>query len=212
MPDASSNTSSPASPIAQVGSPPAGTRRGHLEPGVAAVVALFEGPLAEHSFPGADWVTLSELEEAVTNARATTDDARAALVRAQESLVASERALVAHEAKLLGRAHRALAYARIYAEDAPELASTIRAIELPPMPVRAAEPGGDLASQPKRRGRPARARSGAPLFEPPSGGPSANDATANDAAANDASAADAAADDGSASGSSAETSLSRIEA
>lgn len=179
MPDASSNTSSAASSNAASSdafrvsrvAPQGG--RDHLEPGVAAVVALFEGPLAEHAFPGADWVTLSELEEAVIGARADTDGARAALVRAQESLVASERALVAHEAKLLARAHRALAYARVYAEDAPELASAIRAIELPALPVRAADPDA-VAAQPKRRGRPPRGmarvgeRPDAPLFEAPS--------------------------------------------
>lgn len=162
MPDASSSSSSFNTPSA--------THHGgrdHLEPGVAAVVALFEGPLAEHAFPGADWVTLSELEEAVVAARGDTDAARAALVRAQESLITSERALVAHEAKLLSRAHRALAYARVYAEDAPELASTIRAIELPPLPVRAADPDA-VPPSPKRRGRPARTRPGAPLFEPAS--------------------------------------------
>lgn len=143
--------------------------RDHLEPAVASVIALFEGPLADAHFPGVDRASLAELEGAVAEARVATDAARDALVRAQSALVECERALVAHEGALLARAHRALAYARVYAADAPELAGAVSGIELPVLPVRA--PSTDRA-EPRRRGRPTKVKAGAPLFEAPS-----NDAT-----------------------------------
>ncbi|MFO0619221.1 MAG: hypothetical protein U0414_41915 [Polyangiaceae bacterium] len=139
--------------------------RPHLEPGVAAVLSLFDGPLADQRFPGVDRDSLAELDSAVRAGRSEIDEARAALMRAQTALVERERALGAHETALLARAHRALAYARIYAEDEPTLAPAIRGIELPPLPVRAADPPSEKP-EPKRRGRPARTRPGAPLFEP----------------------------------------------
>jgi hypothetical protein len=167
MPDATSNDCAAVAAPAATKAPDS---RDHLNPGVAAVIALFEGALAEHSFPGADWMTLSGLEEGVARARADADEARAALVRAQESLTAAERALVAEEAKLLARAHRALAYAKVFAEDAPDVASVLQTIELPPLPVSAS--GANFSAErmtdkpePRRRGRPARTRPATPLFD-----------------------------------------------
>lgn len=162
MPDASSSSSSTSSP--------APADRTHLEPGVASVLALFDGPLAAARFPSVDRDAFAELEADVAAARAEMEAARDALVRAQAVLVERERALVGQEVALLARAHRALAYARVFAVDAPELERAVSAIHLPALPVRANDAAADLdrGKEPRRRGRPTKVKPGAPLFEAPS--------------------------------------------
>jgi hypothetical protein len=64
------------------------------------------------------------------------------------------------------RAHRARAYARVYAEGDPELQATLDRLALPKVgaPLLAAQPRpADI--EPKRRGRPRKVRNESTLFE-----------------------------------------------
>jgi hypothetical protein len=101
------------------------------------LLELFELELHEVSFPDVRAETLKGLADRVRE--------RAGGVEAKKAELAEAEALLAAEkASLTQLAQRAMSYARIYAEGRPELAASLRAIELD-----APEP-----SAPKKRGRP----------------------------------------------------------
>jgi hypothetical protein len=153
---------------------------------IRALLELFVGELALVKFPELDAEVLrdaagqvSSRSEALARAEAAVERARVELGEAQETLQQ--------------KAQRALAYARIYAEDQPELAGKLEDITLPraqrrltrleptpspvaapaavpAAPVAAAEPApvDPGAPAPKRRGRPPKAaQATAGLFPAP---------------------------------------------
>lgn len=131
-----------------------------LDPSLRALVELFAGPLAGVTFPGVDSRALVALATAV--------DADATELARLETAAATLRArLTEARDELLARAHRALAYARVYADgDGPaELAARLDAMVLPrargarPAPVAPA-----AAEAPKKRGRPRKDASATTLF------------------------------------------------
>jgi multidrug efflux pump subunit AcrA (membrane-fusion protein) len=131
---------------------------------VAELIALFAGPLSSVRFPDVDHATLVELAALVDRAQADVDEARA-------RLSAAESALEARRSDLVARAHRAKAYARVYAEGDVELQATLDRLTLPkvgaPLLAReghAAQPR-PADTEPKRRGRPRKVRDESTLFE-----------------------------------------------
>lgn len=152
------------------------------------LLALFEGPLKSVQFPDVDRAVLSELADSV---RASAEDVE----RAAAALAAARVALDERREALVRMSQRALAYARVYAEDDAELRAKIDTITMPKTrgpaksaparsPEAAANPeaqntgrqAGDLVSTgtevveapaPRRRGRPPKAKlEAAPAPEP----------------------------------------------
>jgi hypothetical protein len=138
------------------------------------LLALFEGPLNSVHFPDVDRAVLAELADAV---RASAEDVE----RAGAALLAAKAALDDRREALVRMSQRALAYARVYAEDDAELRARLDTITMPktrgpakPPPARAPEASsspeqntgrqaGDVettgtevveAPAPRRRGRP----------------------------------------------------------
>ncbi len=90
---------------------------------VRAVLALFEGPLAEVEFPQINRETLAA-QVAVVEQR------RAELQRALEAVQAARTVLEQEQRGLLEQARQAHAYAGVYAADDPELRERVAAIKL----------------------------------------------------------------------------------
>ena len=141
-----------------------------------AVLELFDGELSHLKFP--------DLDHAVLQAAAERVEEQAAMVRqAEATLLAMREALQDNLETLQHKCQRALAYARVYAEDSPELLSKLETVELQrprgPRSV-AALPAGSLPrSDAPRRGRPRRGTGeNDPLFL----NPGAGDAAASQAA------------------------------
>jgi hypothetical protein len=108
-----------------------------------AVVALFEGPLAGVRFADVDASGLGKLAAELTNV--------AAEVEQQETKLASLRQdLAQRQEALLALSQRALAYARVYAEDDEELLAKLNDIVLP----RAAKARKPAAAKPSATGSP----------------------------------------------------------
>ena len=103
-----------------------------------AVLALFEGPLATIGFPGVDRATLEERARAVTEAELVVESA-------ERDLDHSRRELSERSGELGKLVRRALAYARVLAEDDAALAAQLDALA-----PRAAEPARTTR---KRRSR-----------------------------------------------------------
>lgn len=136
-----------------------------ISPALRALLELFATDLADVKFPDVDTAVLGESAahvrekaEAVARAQAALDAARQELNESQESL--------------LQKGQRALAYAKVFAEDDGELGAKLEAIHLP-RPVRKggqaqAEPVGAATGNddnaPRRRGRPPKLRPVANLF------------------------------------------------
>lgn len=78
-----------------------------IDPPLLALLALFEGPLAEVRFPDVDRSSLAALAQQVRERASLVEAAEAALVEARVSLRAAREALAQH-------GERALAYARVY--------------------------------------------------------------------------------------------------
>lgn len=150
-----------------------------ISPALRALLELFATDLADVKFPDVDTAVLGESAahvrekaEAVARAQAALDAARQALNESQESL--------------LQKGQRALAYAKVFAEDDAELGAKLEAIHLP-RPVRkggqaqvepvGAAPGND-DNAPRRRGRPPKLRPVANLFTDGNGPDSAQDEAA----------------------------------
>jgi len=147
---------------------------------IRAVLDLYADELAAVKFPDLDATVLRAAADAaieraddVARAEAALEEARVGLAVAQEGL--------------LLKAQRALAYAKVFAEDDAALTAKLEALTLPRAPRRAAPRGLELQptageaqtadqpglssatpAQPKRRGRPPKAliATSAPLFGP----------------------------------------------
>ncbi|NVJ26614.1 MULTISPECIES: hypothetical protein [Myxococcus] len=141
-----------------------------ISPALRALLELFTTELAEVRFPD---MSGEVLEDAAAQVKAKAD----AVAKAQAALEAARQSLHESQDALLQKGQRALAYARVFSEENPELNTKLEAIHLP-RPVRkgaktegvAAEPvaaqQGHEDNAPKRRGRPPKVRpsSGASLF------------------------------------------------
>jgi len=114
---------------------------------VKELLALFDGPLASVTFPDVDGVALREQAASVDAAVRDVEAAAAAWAEAK-------RTVDARLEVLLQKAQRALAYARIYAEDKPELDASLAALIVP----RWGDPRGTKAQSEvapaRKRGRP----------------------------------------------------------
>ena len=131
---------------------------------------LFASELSHVSFPGVDRAIL---EQVVIEVRTHTE----AVAKAEAALEAARAALRDSEETLSSKTTKALAYARVYAEDHPDIRSKVDSVariagatSSPPGPSK--EASGDT---PKRRGRPAKAKatSTEPATEPSDGTPAA---------------------------------------
>jgi hypothetical protein len=89
-----------------------------------AVVALFEGPLSGVRFADVDAAGLSRLAAEFASVAAEVEQHEAKLVELRQGLAQRQEALVA-------LSQRALAYARVYAEDDDELLAKLNDIALP---------------------------------------------------------------------------------
>lgn len=94
-----------------------------VSPALQEVLTLFSADLAEVTFPGVDASTLADLAEQVraravdvARARAVLEETRTALLEAQDLLEE--------------RAHRAVGYARVFAEGDAELEERLAALAL----------------------------------------------------------------------------------
>jgi hypothetical protein len=134
-----------------------------IPPSVQALMDLFASELSHVSFPGVDRAIL---EQVVTEVRTHTE----AVAKAEAALEAARAALRDSEETLSSKTTKALAYARVYAEDHPDIRSKVESVariagttSSPPGPSK--EASGDT---PKRRGRPpkAKAASTEPTTEP----------------------------------------------
>jgi ElaB/YqjD/DUF883 family membrane-anchored ribosome-binding protein len=128
-----------------------------ISPSLHALLELFTRELEQVKFPDVDGEVL---REAAARVRERAEE----VARAQEALEAARQALRESQEALQQKGQRALAYARVFAEDDAELSARLEGLQLP-RPVRAESPASE-ESAPKRRGRPPKARpvSGASLF------------------------------------------------
>ena len=133
----------------------------HVSPPLQALLELFDAELEKVKFPGVDGDALQQTAEKV-------DEAAAEVARAEEALEAARMQRSEADEALLGLAQRALAYAKVYAEDQPELAAKLDALALPRSPRKPraeAKPEGELATPPRRRRRTAERTENALLFD-----------------------------------------------
>jgi hypothetical protein len=143
-----------------------------------AVVALFEGPLSGVRFADVDAAGLSKLAAELAGVAAEVEQHEAKLIELRQGLAQRQEALLA-------LSQRALAYARVYAEDDEELLAKLNDIALP------------RATKPRKAGapKPATASSttdgAAPVDSPQADAAQADTAQADTAQA-DAAQADAA--------------------
>lgn len=133
-----------------------------ISPALRALLELFATDLADVRFPDVDGEVLVE---AAGHVREKAE----AVARAQAALEAARQGLQESQDVLLQKGQRALAYARVFAEENAELSGKLEGIHLP-RPVRkgakvestAAEPAavatGSEENAPRRRGRPPKAR------------------------------------------------------
>lgn len=125
--------------------------RDPLSPLAREVLSLFSEALADVRFPDIDLAVLASAAEDLRGAQRDAEQL--------ESRVTAARAVVAAQAEALtAQALRALAYARVFAESAPDVAHRVAAIEQQ-----------QLASLPhpegiKRRGRPRKTEPEETLF------------------------------------------------
>ncbi|HSO34096.1 MAG TPA: hypothetical protein VLT33_16290 [Labilithrix sp.] len=96
-----------------------------LPPLTSHLLDLFQGPLRDVRFPDADGERLGAAVEAATAAGDAVARAEAA-VEAARSVLADKQRIVAQETD------RALAYARVYAADRPDLRAAIDAVTARP--------------------------------------------------------------------------------
>jgi hypothetical protein len=118
---------------------------------IEKLIEVFTQSLAGVQFPGAD---AALLERAATAARAAADR----LAEAEAAVDAARKALDEAEGELVHKAQRALAYARIYAEEQPALAALLDGVVL------RRDATVDAATEPRKRGRPRTLTAATPLF------------------------------------------------
>jgi hypothetical protein len=127
---------------------------------VQTILSLFTTSLADVRFADVDGPTLARLAAGVESAAESVATAQSALDAAREAFQDRQDALLQH-------AHRALAYARVYAEDDVALSEQLGAINLP-RPTRRARGeetlvlAADVQLGPRPRGRPRKAAVAAP--------------------------------------------------
>lgn len=144
-----------------------------IAPPLRALMELFATELAEVRFPDVDIKVLGE-------AAARVRERAEAVARAAATLEAARQALHESQEALLHKGQRALAYARVYAEEDEALSTRLEALALP-RPARKAgrSEGAEVpataaeAAPPRRRGRPPKVRAEAPLFNEAAGSPEA---------------------------------------
>lgn len=115
------------------------------------LLAVFEGPLKDVRFPDVDRAVLVELADGV---RASAEDVE----RAGAALLAAKAALDDRREALLRMSQRALAYARVYAEDDADLRAKLDSIAMPKMRASAksaAPRAAEVASSPVNAASPA---------------------------------------------------------
>lgn len=95
-----------------------------VEAPIRELVQLFEGPLQTVAFPGLEDKALAQLAAGVD--RGAEEVARLEAELAQAKLVLEEQ-----RSALLAKSHRALSYAKVYAEDQPEISAQLDRIVLP---------------------------------------------------------------------------------
>lgn len=130
-----------------------------ISPALQALLELFNQELARVKFPDVDGEVLGE---AAARVREKAEE----VARAQAALEAARQGLYEAQELLLQKGQRALAYARVYAEDDAELSAKLDAVGLPRAGRKASrvdgahvgEAGGSEESAPKRRGRPPKAK------------------------------------------------------
>ncbi|HLL53516.1 MAG TPA: hypothetical protein VK447_08225 [Myxococcaceae bacterium] len=114
-----------------------------IAPPLQQLLDLFASELKAVKFPDMD---AGVLEAAASKVRERAD----AVARAEAALEAARAALGESQDALLAKGQRALAYARVFAEENPDLSSRLEALSLP---------------------RPPKARTNAPLFSEDAGAP-----------------------------------------
>lgn len=124
-----------------------------------ALIGLFETELSEVQFPDMNLRVLTEAAKQVLTASEQVAEAEKALEAAQAELQEQQEAL-------LLKGQRALAYARIYAEESPELIEKLQLITLPRSQRRARSEvppttGADVVPV-RRRGRPPKQKAEVP--------------------------------------------------
>jgi len=146
-----------------------------IPPSVQALMDLFEKDLAEVSFPGVDMATLKQVITDVRKHTKAVTEAEAALEKARTALRESEE-------QLSTKTQRALAYARVFAEDRPELLAKVTSVARvagvsTSTPAKSAPKTDASGDAPKRRGRPKK------VTEPAEGAAAAGDTTSAEPAA-----------------------------
>ncbi len=171
----SSSSSLPPSPLLSSGSSSA---ESPLSAGVQAVIELFASELAQLKFPDVDQAVLGEAAARVLSQAETVAAAEAALLAAREALSDVQELL-------LGKCQRALAYARVYAEEDRDLLRKLDGISLSRSRTKAApvSPSEPAESKPGRRGRRNAPASGPLFLEPTSAAAPNEEATAADSCA-----------------------------
>ncbi len=139
-------------------------------PQVQETLDLLTTELSAVRFPGLEPETIQAALDHAVQATTAVTQAEEALERARSEMTEAQDAL-------LQKAHRALAYARIYAEDDPALSARIEAIALPKTARRTAksdrtdsapDPSDGTKSEPRtpgRRGRPRKTPASEPAFD-----------------------------------------------
>ena len=122
--------------------------------GLDELVRLFHAELEKVQFPGVDTKVLDAAAERI-------EAAACQLRRCQAELEAARAQLAAAQEDALQKGQRALAYARIFAQDQPELLARVDAVELRGASVVSASSSTLSAAPaaPRRRGRPPKSAS-----------------------------------------------------
>lgn len=176
---AAASPSSSSAPVSPFSSSSSAGAEAAIAPSLQAVIELFDTELGQLKFPDVDQAVLREAAERVLAQTESVAAAEHALAVAREGLGDAQELL-------LSKCQRALAYARVYAEEDRELSRKLDAITLPRSRAKAAPASPSEPAEPKpgRRGRRSPPASG-PLFLEPSG----STAPADDAAAGESCAA-----------------------
>jgi hypothetical protein len=140
--------------------------RSPIDPVIQSVLDLFTAELAAVKFPDMDRAVLESAAEVVKRNAATVTQAETALATARTALEDSLEIL-------LQRAMRAIAYARVYADQSPELRSKVDAIPLGPVLSGSMSSGGGSATVDMRVRRRRSSKNETPLFSPTEEGPPA---------------------------------------
>ena len=133
-----------------------------VDPSVRELASLFAGPLAAVTFPGVDSRALAALVKQV-------DDDATELARLDAAAAVLRQRLADARDDLHQRAHRALAYARVYADGdgSAELAARLDALVLPRTRAQRPTVPADVTAAdaaPRKRGRPRKEPAATTLF------------------------------------------------